>query len=116
MMRRQIAKIAAMLAGGASPLVAALTCVATALLCAGLSGFPAARQDTVTLTPGQSLEEPNRKSVGCITCHSPMDEPTMHPSKTVQLGCTDCHGGNSSIGIASGKAQNSADYIAAKAK
>src|SRR5262249_749722 len=34
----------------------------------------------------------------------------------VHLGCTDCHGGNSSIAIAGGIAPNSAGYKAAKEK
>jgi hypothetical protein len=43
-----------------------------------------------------------------------MDEPTMHPTRTVQLGCTDCHGGNSSAAVATGTTQNSPEYLAAK--
>jgi hypothetical protein len=44
------------------------------------------------------------------------DEPTMHPTKTVALGCTDCHGGNGSISIAPGTPPNSSEYNAAKEK
>jgi hypothetical protein len=40
----------------------------------------------------------------------------MHPTKTVHLGCTDCHGGNSSVSAASGGAPNSAEYNSAKEK
>jgi hypothetical protein len=40
----------------------------------------------------------------------------MHPTKTVFLGCTDCHGGNSSLSVAPGTAANSAEYKAAKEK
>jgi hypothetical protein len=65
---------------------------------------------------GQSQEEAERKSSGCITCHTSTDEPTMHPTKTVHLGCTDCHGGNSSVSITSGTAVNSSEYNAAKEK
>ncbi len=65
---------------------------------------------------GQSQEEADRKSSGCISCHTSTDEPTMHPTKTVFLGCTDCHGGNSSIAVASGIAPNSTEYNAAKEK
>src|SRR5437762_13430567 len=63
---------------------------------------------------GQSQEEGDRKSSGCISCHTSTDEPTMHPTKTVHLGCTDCHGGNSSVSIRPGTAPNSAEYTAAK--
>src|SRR6266852_9553735 len=65
---------------------------------------------------GQSREEADRKSSGCISCHTSTDEPTMHPTKTVHLGCTDCHGGNSAISLAPGAAPNSPEYISAKEK
>jgi hypothetical protein len=65
---------------------------------------------------GQSQEEAGRKSSGCISCHTSTDEPTMHPTKTVHIGCTDCHGGNSSISVAPGTAANSAEYKSAKEK
>lgn len=65
---------------------------------------------------GQSQEEAARKSGGCISCHTSTDEPTMHPTKTVFLGCTDCHGGNSSIAIATSVTPNSPEYNAAKEK
>ena len=65
---------------------------------------------------GQSQEEADRKSVGCISCHTSTDEPTMHPTKTVHLGCTDCHGGNSSISITAGTPANSREYNSAKEK
>ena len=64
----------------------------------------------------QSQDEAAGKTSGCISCHSATDEPTMHPTKTVHLGCTDCHGGNSSLAIAAGPAPNSAEYNAAKEK
>jgi hypothetical protein len=63
---------------------------------------------------GQSQEEADRKSTGCISCHTTTDEPTMHATKTVHIGCTDCHGGNSSISITSGVAPNSPEYNSAK--
>src|SRR5436309_7686864 len=65
---------------------------------------------------GQSQEEADRKSSGCISCHTSTDEPTMHPTKTVHLGCTDCHGGNSSVSAASSTAPNSPEYNSAKEK
>jgi hypothetical protein len=78
-----------------------------------LSETAAAQEQIVR---GQPQEEADRKSAGCITCHTATDEPTMHPSKAVHLGCTDCHGGNSAAAIASGTARNSAEYHAAKEK
>src|SRR5882762_5690370 len=65
---------------------------------------------------GQSQKEADRKSSGCISCHTSTDEPTMHPTKTVHLGCADCHGGNSSISIAPSAAPNSPEYNSAKQK
>ena len=43
---------------------------------------------------GQTQEEADRKSAGCIGCHKENDAKTMHASPSVKLGCTDCHGGN----------------------
>src|SRR5258708_29780237 len=65
---------------------------------------------------GQSQEEADRKSSGCISCHTSTDELTMHPTKTVHLGCTDCHGGNSSVSVKSGAAPDSPEYNSATEK
>jgi len=54
------------------------------------------------------------QSVGCITCHTKTDEPTMHPSGTVALGCADCHGGNPEIAVTGGEVPGSASYEKAK--
>jgi hypothetical protein len=74
-----------------------------------------AKQDAPVVR-SQSPEEAASKSTGCITCHTSTDEPTMHPTKTVFLGCTDCHGGNSSVSVRTGTAANSAEYNVAKEK
>ena len=37
------------------------------------------------------------KSFGCITCHTNSDAKTMHKQPAIQLGCTDCHGGDATI-------------------
>jgi hypothetical protein len=65
---------------------------------------------------GQSQQEADRKSAGCITCHTATDEPTMHPSKAVHLGCTDCHGGNFNASISPGTAPNAPEFDAVKQK
>jgi hypothetical protein len=96
--------------------IALLLCASIALLVTGLRGFSATPQNASQTSIGQSSEEADRKSAGCVTCHSPMDEPTMHPTKTVQLGCIDCHGGDFSVGITPGTAANSPEYLAAKEK
>src|SRR5580692_4109357 len=72
-----------------------------------------ARQDAPPVR-GQSQHEADSKSTGCITCHTSTDEPTMHPTRTVFLGCTDCHGGNSSASVVAGTTRNSAEYNAVK--
>jgi len=65
---------------------------------------------------GESQEEAIARSTGCVSCHTASDEPTMHPSKGVHLGCTDCHGGNNSAVIAPGTSPTSPEYQAAKEK
>jgi hypothetical protein len=40
----------------------------------------------------QTQEEADRKSKGCLKCHTGIE--SMHKSPAVKLGCTDCHGGN----------------------
>src|ERR1700730_19186155 len=59
---------------------------------------------------GQTQAEADRKSAGCISCHTQTDEPTMHATGTVILGCADCHGGNASVRIAAGAATGSSEY------
>ena len=59
---------------------------------------------------GDSLEEAAQRSAGCVTCHNPMDSPSMHPTGTVRLGCTDCHGGNAQIALPAGVTAGSLQY------
>ena len=40
----------------------------------------------------QTAADAHAKSEGCIHCHT--DVGTMHPEGSVQIGCTDCHGGD----------------------
>src|SRR5689334_21706408 len=61
-----------------------------------------ATKRAITRSVTQSQGEIARKSSGCVSCHTSTDEPTMHPTKTVHLACTECHGGNSSASIALG--------------
>src|SRR6267154_1215731 len=62
----------------------------------------------------QPRAEADRKSAGCISCHTQTDEPTMHATGTVRLGCTDCHGGNSEIHNAASATPGSPEYDQAK--
>ncbi len=63
---------------------------------------------------GQSQTAVDLKNAGCVTCHTTSDEPTMHPTGTVRLACTDCHGGDSSVRIATGTNRSSTEYEQAK--
>ena len=45
----------------------------------------------------QTWAEADKKSVGCMTCHTQTDRHTMHANPGVVLGCSDCHGGNADI-------------------
>jgi hypothetical protein len=64
----------------------------------------------------QGLEAVERKTAGCMSCHTSEDSPTMHATGTVHLGCTDCHGGNAEIRVEAGLSQSSAAYNEAKKK
>jgi len=68
--------------GSASP-VFALVLAAIVLLVLGLRGNAYVKQERENPVRGQSQEAAAQKSTGCIGCHSPMDEATMHPTKTV---------------------------------
>ena len=45
----------------------------------------------------QSREDAQAKSAGCMSCHTATDQPSMHASPAVVLGCTDCHGGDATV-------------------
>jgi hypothetical protein len=100
--------------------------LAAALVCAALAVFdPPGRTAASEHAPefssqsgaeqsspglGDSLEEAAQRSAGCVTCHNPMDSPSMHPTGTVRLGCTDCHGGNAQIALPAGVTAGTPQY------
>src|SRR5688572_16151183 len=45
----------------------------------------------------QTQADADAKSSGCLTCHVKTDQPTMHATPAVVLGCTDCHGGDAKV-------------------
>src|SRR3989442_9509289 len=45
----------------------------------------------------QSQADVDRKNVGCVSCHTATDAPTMHTATTVKLACVDCHGGGGEV-------------------
>ena len=75
-----------------------------------LQSVRAAGQNAGPSLTSQPQAEADRKSAGCLTCHTQTDEPTMHATGTVRLGCTDCHGGDAAARIASGVSSNSPEY------
>jgi hypothetical protein len=83
---------------------------------ASLQDSPATSSVPLAGLRGQSQDEAQRRSVGCVSCHTSTDEPSMHPTKTVQLACIDCHGGDASASVAVGIASNSAEYNEVKEK
>ena len=70
-------------------------------------------QDQLTLL-SQTAADVSRKSAGCLSCHAPIETPSMHRNPAVQAGCTDCHGGAASVFVPQGAAQGSAAYDQAK--
>src|SRR5579872_1251946 len=84
--------------------IGAAVCVAGALL--------AGQQSRL----GESQQEADTRSTGCVACHGQTDSSTMHTTGTVHLGCTDCHGGNASVLPASGAQKGSPGYADAKKK
>ena len=62
----------------------------------------------------QTSEQAAAKSVGCVSCHSPVDAVSMHASPAVVLGCVDCHGGDATAVSPAGAARESTEYIAVR--
>jgi len=101
--------------------------LAAAFVCAGLAVFDPPRKtaasergagssaqagvEQTSAGLGDSLEEARQRSAGCVSCHNPMDSPTMHTTGTVRLGCTDCHGGNAQVALPAGVARGSPQYL-----
>lgn len=50
----------------------------------------------------QSQQAAEQKSSGCVSCHTDSDAATMHVSRSVVLGCTDCHGGDPQVFVPHG--------------
>src|SRR5262249_15623279 len=73
-----------------------------------------ASQDTETPLWKQPKEAVDAKSSGCVSCHTSTDSASMHPTDTVQLGCTDCHGGDAKVSVTTGTAATDPLYAEAK--
>src|SRR5262249_14341712 len=61
----------------------------------------------------QTAAEAQRKSAGCMSCHTTVDAINMHTSPGVTLGCADCHGGKAEVFVAPGVQPGSREYRAA---
>src|SRR5690242_14933356 len=81
-----------------------------ALSLAILNLIPAHAQTYADVLLLQSQAEADRKSAGCLTCHTATDSPTMHSTGTVRLGCTDCHAGNAEIRLTGDATKDSRQY------
>lgn len=46
---------------------------------------------------GKSSDQVELNSLGCKDCHIKTDAPSMHKNAAIQIGCTDCHGGDANI-------------------
>lgn len=62
----------------------------------------------------QSIAQMDAKSEGCYSCHVQTDQPTMHATEAVRLGCVDCHGGNASVRGNPELDFDHPDYVAAR--
>jgi hypothetical protein len=62
----------------------------------------------------QSQADADKKSAGCMSCHTKTDSQSMHTSTAVKLGCIDCHGGNNEVRAPEGATAGAPAYDAAK--
>jgi hypothetical protein len=64
----------------------------------------------------QSAQQAAAKSEGCLTCHTSTDQPSMHASPAVRIGCVDCHGGDARIRGNAALRFDDPAYVAARDK
>src|SRR3954467_6011199 len=82
----------------------------------GVVGLRAAQPQQQATLAGQLMADVQGKSSGCVSCHTATDSASMHPTDTVQLACTDCHGGNSAVRITAGQQSGTREYDVVKRK
>src|SRR6185503_4473437 len=89
-------------------------CKASALLASEGEHAVERKYVTAPASPASQIDESGQtKSAGCLTCHTQTDATTMHLNPAVKLGCTDCHGGNSSVRLTGGAQRGSDAYTKA---
>ena len=95
-----------------------LLLVATALVAVAADdhGAPVERNHVIAPVAPlmQTAAEAEAKSAGCKDCHEKSDQPTMHASPAVVLGCTDCHGGDAGVRWSGGAVETTAGYAVAR--
>lgn len=85
---------------------------AATLALVGARGADPVAQPYRAATP----DEAAARSAGCLTCHTTTDEPSMHATGTVRIGCTDCHGGDATARLATNTAAGDPEYRRTKAR
>ena len=98
-------------------MLAALT-VPVVILHASDAEKPVARvyAKTPPAPMSQTADQVAAKSDGCYSCHTKTDEPSMHATPAVMLGCVDCHGGDASVRGDPSHGFEDAAYVAARDK
>ncbi|WP_097093012.1 LVIVD repeat-containing protein [Novosphingobium sp. Chol11] len=64
----------------------------------------------------QTADQVAAKSEGCYSCHTKTDEPSMHATPAVMLGCVDCHGGDATVRGDPAHGFDDPAYVAARDK
>jgi hypothetical protein len=97
---------------GIAALVALVLGAPVALRAAGDEEKPVPRtyHTAAPAKQGETPEEAHAMSVGCESCHTKSDAPTMHETAAVVLGCADCHGGDPTVTAPASLAKTSAQY------
>ena len=98
-------------------MLAALT-VPVVILHASDAEKPVARvyAKTPPAPMSQTAGQVAAKSDGCYSCHTKTDEPSMHATPAVMLGCVDCHGGDATVRGDPSHGFEDAAYVAARDK
>jgi hypothetical protein len=58
----------------------------------------------------QDAEQVARQNEGCLSCHTSTDSYNMHNNPAIQLSCSDCHGGDTSVKRAESTAPGSSQF------
>ncbi|WP_200821220.1 hypothetical protein [Oceanicoccus sp. KOV_DT_Chl] len=99
-----------------APVLAVLVAVLLSTTLQASSMYHAVERDYVkapNAPASQSQAEMDSKSDSCVSCHTSTDSKTMHVNPGIKLGCTDCHGGNTSVFRPEGAEQGEEAYLAA---